>query len=93
MDKQVQPRIKIPTQACESSQFSQYGYDAETKTLAIQFHGGAIYHYDDVPQEVFDGLCGAESKGSFFIHNIKRGQFKFEKQPKDEDEPKTDAGN
>lgn len=67
-------------QPVKSSQIESIGYDAAAKKMAIVFkRGGALYHYDGVPQEVFDGLMSAESKGSHFGKHI-RHQFKGVKQ-------------
>lgn len=63
-----------------SSQLLGFGYDSEREILAVQFHSGAIYHYFDVPPEIHSGLIAAESKGSYFIRNIKRGPYRYEKQ-------------
>lgn len=64
---------------CQSSNVKGYGYDAETKTLGVQFKAdGPIYTYADVPQKVADGLASAESKGSFFASSI-RNNFKHSK--------------
>lgn len=58
-----------------SSQIKGIGYDADSKTLAIQFNkGAAAYHYTDVPQEAYDALLAAESKGSHFGQHI-RGKY------------------
>jgi hypothetical protein len=66
---------------CVSSQLTAYGYDAATSVLAIQFKSsGSVYHYFDVPQSVFDGLNAAESKGSYFIRNIKRAPYRYARQ-------------
>lgn len=71
---------EITMTPCESSQISHHGYDPATKTLALTFvGGGATYHYDDVPQEVYDGLCNAESIGRFFHRAIKPAPFKYRK--------------
>lgn len=57
---------------CESSLLDSYGYDAESKTLAVKFkNGGKTYHYPDVPADVFDNLSKAESSGQFFLGKIK----------------------
>ena len=65
----------------ESSQLSAYAYDPEAKVLAIRFVStGSEYHYYHVPQATFDGLHQAESKGSFFIRNIKRAPFRYQRQ-------------
>jgi hypothetical protein len=75
----------IPMSPCESSQLSGYGYDASSQTLAISFPGrGAqpdtIYHYFDVPAEVYAALQASESKGKFFGAEI-RTKYRYEKQP------------
>lgn len=71
--------------AVESSQISAVGYDTNSRTLAVQFPGrgatpGSVYHYSNVPPEVFAEFQAAESKGTFFGKNI-RGKFDYEKQP------------
>lgn len=70
---------------CASSQIEAFGYDAETRTLAIRFPGrgatpGSVYHYAEVPAHVFEAMSGAESKGKFFGSQI-RGHYEYEKQP------------
>lgn len=57
--------------AVESSNLASVGYDEATKTLEIQFHSGGIYQYDDVEKEVYDELMNADSKGRYFLHEIK----------------------
>ena len=47
----------------KSSQASQAGYDPATKTLAVEFKKGGVYHYAGVSQETYDGLMKAESFG------------------------------
>jgi hypothetical protein len=69
---------------CASSQISAFGYDAATQTLAIQFPGrgntSSLYHYADVPAEVFEQMKAAPSKGTFFGEKI-RGRFAYVNQP------------
>lgn len=66
--------MNIALKPVESSQIEAIGYDAETQTLAIQFNGGKkVYHYADVPQEVFDGF-GNGSAGKHFASAV-RGKF------------------
>ena len=60
---------------CESSRIHAHGYDAETKTLALQFKikdgkPGATYHYAGVEPETYDDLKAAESLGKFFGSRI-----------------------
>ena len=54
-----------------SSQLSGIGYDSKNNILAIEFHGGAVYHYQNVTQEDWEALEKAESKGSHFYKKIK----------------------
>lgn len=70
------PAIKM--QPVKSSQISAVGYCAELGLLAIQFPPkkstgvSDVYHYQNVPPELFQQVRSAESVGSFFIHNIKK---------------------
>mgnify|MGYP001561616820 CR=1 FL=1 len=50
------------------------GYDPDTATLGVQFHDGAVYHYQHVTPAVYAGLLGATSLGSHFGQFI-RGQY------------------
>ena len=54
-----------------SSNLAAVGYDPNTKILEIEFHGGSVYAYSDVPQDIFDELMSAESHGKYFNANIK----------------------
>lgn len=69
---------KIQRIAVSSSNIASVGYDAKNKILEIEFHHGAIYQYFDVPEAVYDGLMGAESKASYFYHNIRENN-KYQK--------------
>jgi len=60
----------IPLKPVKSSSFQAVGYDEEKRILAVQFPGG-VYHYADVPKEVYDSLLAAESLGKFFALHIK----------------------
>lgn len=51
--------------ACSSSQVKAHGYDAATKTLAVQFHDGYTHHYYDVTASQYDELCKADSIDSY----------------------------
>jgi hypothetical protein len=46
-------------------------YDADRKILEVHFRSGSEYTYSGVPELVYEGLLGAESKGRYFIENIK----------------------
>lgn len=57
-----------------SSSLRSVGYDEET--LEIEFESGGIYQYSDVPREIYEGLLGARSHGSYFHENV-RGQYDY----------------
>jgi hypothetical protein len=59
---------------CQSSNVAGFGYDVPRRVLALEFKGGKVYHYKDVPQHVYDGLIEAESRGSYAAANI-TGKF------------------
>jgi len=46
------------------------GYDAAAHVLEIEFQTGKIYQYHDVPQEVYQRLMSAPSKGEYLHDNI-----------------------
>ncbi|NDU91585.1 MAG: KTSC domain-containing protein [Ferrovum sp.] len=68
----------IDMQPVESSQIKAIGYDSAEKVLAVQFTRGGEYRYFDVPQEKFDALMEAESKGAHLGKHIK-GTHEFQK--------------
>lgn len=49
-----------------STTMTSVGYDPEARILEIEFMGGAIYQYLEVPEEMFRDLLAAESKGRYF---------------------------
>jgi KTSC domain len=55
----------------KSSQIKAVGHDPKTKTLAVEFNGGGLYHYPNVTAEQHKALMEAESIGSHFHKNIK----------------------
>jgi hypothetical protein len=50
------------------------GYHPTARVLEIEFATGAVYHYFDVPLDVYQDLLDAPSQGRFF-HNRIRGIF------------------
>ena len=49
------------------------GYDSNSKVLEIEFNTHSVYRYYEVPEDVYDELMAAESKGSYFFKKIKGG--------------------
>lgn len=55
-----------------SSAIRRAEYNPETGILQIWFTtSGGPYDYYQVPQYIFDGLCRATSKGTYFNDHIK----------------------
>ncbi len=54
-----------------SSNIASIGYDAGTETLEVEFLSGSIYQYYNVPQNIYDQLMQAGSKGRFLNTYIK----------------------
>lgn len=59
-----------------SSNLVSVGYDPQSMTLEIEFQGGAVYQYFDVPESVYNELLGAPSVGKFFAAQVK-GVYRF----------------
>lgn len=68
---------EIPMTPCKSKAISSHGYDAATKTLALQFKGGKTYRYTGFPAEKYAKLQEAKSIGQFVAANI-TGKFKVQ---------------
>lgn len=62
-----------------SSAISKIGYNSNDKDLFIVTKNNHfVYAYHNVSEETFNAFEKAESKGSFFINNIK-GHYEFDK--------------
>lgn len=74
--KAPKPGPTIHMNPVKSSNIAATGYDAASKTLAIQFKGGGkTYHYEGVPHGLADELSKSESVGKFVVGQIV-GKFK-----------------
>ena len=62
-----------------SSNVKNVGYDAESKTLAVEFGNDNVYHYSDVPEEHYVNLLASETPGSY-LHSVIKGKFECKKQ-------------
>jgi len=60
-------RIPIP-----SKEITQVGYQERSETLEIKFEPGGVYHFFNVPADVFDGLMNAASKEGYYQSKIGR---------------------
>jgi hypothetical protein len=54
-----------------SRSIAAIGYDDDAEAMEIEFVTGAVYRYSGVPQDVFEDLREAPSKGAFFNRLIK----------------------
>ena len=61
-----------------SSMISEYDYDEAEKLLKLKFTKGGWYGYKEVPKEVVKDFVDSESKGKYFLANIK-GKYETEK--------------
>lgn len=61
----------------DSSVIDQVRFKSEG-ILDVQI-GSSVYSYYEVPRKVFNAFLDSDSKGSFFVNNIK-GTYKFRKQ-------------
>ncbi len=61
-----------------SSNLKDATYCEISKRLIIIFHAGGMYEYSNVPREVYESLCSAESAGKYFHTSIK-GKFEYKK--------------
>lgn len=59
-----------------SSSIASVGYDSATRVMEIEFTGGAVYQYFDVPSEEYDSFLASDSKGKFFNSQIK-GRYQY----------------
>ncbi len=59
-----------------STSLARVKYEPSSLILEIEFHGGRVYQYFDVPSQIFEGLIGADSHGEFFNSQIK-GHYRY----------------
>lgn len=56
----------------KSSMISRAEYDPESRVLRLTFAKvGQVYRYADIPPEVVEAFCAAESPGQFFQQHIR----------------------
>ena len=57
--------------AVTSSAIASIGYDESSCTLEIEFRTGTVYQYENVPENVYQGLVAASSKGLYFDLHVR----------------------
>lgn len=60
----------------ESSSVSSLGYDTTDRSLEVEFRGGGVYRYLDVPFGVVERLVKAPSIGRYLAYHI-RNAYRF----------------
>jgi hypothetical protein len=55
----------------DSSSIRSIGYDVGSRTLELEYVGGDVYQYYDVPQPTYAGLLAAASIGAYVNQEIK----------------------
>lgn len=61
-----------------STVIDHFSYDPKTSELKITFLSGKVYIYKNVPEEIFQGLKTAGSKGQYFNAFVKN-KYKFKR--------------
>ena len=59
-----------------SSSLARLSYDCQQAILQVEFRDGAVYQFFDVPEEIYNRLLAAESKGNYFNRRI-RSHFRY----------------
>ena len=67
--KKAKENRKLVWVEVDSSQIEAVAYKGEV--LYMRFNSGAVYSYDPVDEEAYNGLLNAESVGSYFSKYIK----------------------
>jgi hypothetical protein len=62
----------------ESKMFTSVAYDAGKRILYLRFQSGDIYRYFEFSNNDYQQLLSAESKGRYFLSNI-RNCFRYER--------------
>ena len=60
-----------------SSNLVTVGYDKASMTLSIQFKSG-LYDYYNVPENIYNGLLNASSKGEYH-HAFIKNSYRYNK--------------
>jgi len=60
-----------------SSNLVAVGYDKASTTLRIQFNSG-LYDYYNVPENIYNGLLNASSKGEYH-HAFIKNSYRYNK--------------
>ena len=62
----------------DSTSIRSVGYDEATQTLEVEFVGGGVYEYLDVPRSEFERFMSASSLGAYLNTQIK-GEYEVQR--------------
>lgn len=71
-EKSTDNKREIMKHLVKSSNIEWVGYDERKKDMYVGFLNNTVYRYYNVPQNVFDELLNAGSKGRYFWAKIRR---------------------
>ena len=60
-----------------SSVLKWVGYNAESRTLEIEFQDESLYQYFNVPSTAYEGLMNAESHGDYMNTTIQDARYRY----------------
>ena len=65
-------------QPLESKLLAASAYDDGKRILYLRFRSGEVYRYFEFPEEQYRELLDAESRGRYFLNNI-RNRYRYER--------------
>jgi KTSC domain len=68
----------VRREAVSSEAIASAGYESANRSLEIEFVGGSIYRYHEVPKAIYEQLMSADSHGRYFIARI-RDRYRYER--------------
>jgi WD40 repeat protein len=69
----------IKRASVESSNIASIGYSMEDRILEVEFHGGSVYQYYEVPVDVYIELMNSNSHGIYFDAYVKKAAYRYSK--------------
>ena len=62
----------------DSKMLASVAHNPDKQILYLRFHTGVVYRYFEFSSEDYRSLLNAESRGKYFLANI-RDQFRYER--------------
>lgn len=63
--------IAFPLLKTHSTVIKSFDYDRDKKILRVEFGNGSVYKYHDVPEDIYQEMQNAPSKGQYFNAQIR----------------------